>query len=50
MKLIIPEKELKDFSRIRIRLNLGVDGSKPKRNRGRNLYKKQLSQIRRLFV
>jgi len=49
MKLVIPEKELKDFTKYRVRLVLGVNGSKPRRSRGKNSYKKQLNRIRRLF-
>lgn len=46
LKLIIPDKELKGLPELgKIRFNL--NGRKP---RGKNLYKKQLRRIRRMFV
>jgi len=45
VKLVIPDEELKDFSRFK-HMKLNLNGSKHKKS---NLYKKQLSQIRRLL-
>lgn len=45
IKLIMPETELKDFSGFK-HLKLNLNGRKP---RGRNFYKKQLNQIRRVL-
>jgi len=45
IKLVLPDEELRDFSRFR-NMKLNVDGNRHKK---RNLYKKQLSQIRRLL-
>ena len=44
IKLVIPDIELKDISKLKLKLNL--NGSKPRR---KNLYKKQLNQIRRML-
>jgi len=46
VRLVIPDEKLKDFSQFRhLSLRLG----RKRRRRGRNLYKRQLAQIRRVL-
>lgn len=45
IKLVLSDEELKDFGRFK-NLKLNTNGKKPRR---KNLYKKRLNQLRRMF-